>query len=57
MKPINLNQARKARARTDARAKADQNAVKFGRSRAEKTSDKADAAKTIQTLDNAKRDI
>ena len=35
MKPINLNQARKARTRAEAKAKADHNAVRFGRSKAE----------------------
>lgn len=41
MKPINLNQARKTRARADAKAKADQNAVRFGRTKAEQVLDAA----------------
>ena len=36
MKPINLNQARKAKTRADAKAKADENAVRFGRTKAQK---------------------
>ena len=39
MKPINLNQARKARTRADAKAKADHNAVRFGRTKAEQLLD------------------
>ena len=34
--PINLNRARKARARDEKRRQADQNAIKFGRSKAER---------------------
>jgi hypothetical protein len=34
--PINLNKARKIRARAAKRVQADENAVKFGRSKAEK---------------------
>lgn len=48
MKPINLNQARKTRARADAKAKADQNAVRFGRTKAERL---LDAAKVQQAND------
>jgi len=36
MKPVNLNQVRKSKARADAKAKADVNAVRFGRSKAQK---------------------
>ena len=36
MKPINLNKARKAKTRADAKAKADENAVRFGRTKAQK---------------------
>lgn len=48
MKPINLNKARKARARADAKAKADQNAVRFGRTKAEQV---LDASKVTQVSD------
>ncbi len=39
MKPINLNQARKVKSRAEAKAKADENAVRFGRTKAEKVLD------------------
>lgn len=41
MKPINLNQARKVRTRAEAKAKADVNAVRFGRTKAERLLDAA----------------
>ncbi|MDO6590752.1 DUF4169 domain-containing protein [Loktanella sp. D2R18] len=41
MTPINLNQARKARTRAEAKAKADQNAIRFGRTKAEQLLDAA----------------
>ncbi|MEO1026773.1 MAG: DUF4169 family protein, partial [Pseudomonadota bacterium] len=34
--PINLNKARKAKAKRDAKQTADENAIKFGRNKAEK---------------------
>ena len=46
MKPINLNQARKARNRAEAKAIADENAVRFGRTKAERL---LDAARDKQT--------
>ncbi len=36
MKPINLNQARKTKTRAEAKAKADENAIRFGRTKAQK---------------------
>lgn len=39
--PINLNKARKARDRVKKRAQADENAVKFGRSKAERLAEEA----------------
>lgn len=56
MKPINLNQARKARARAAARAKADENAIRFGRTRAERELEAAQAKKAADRLDQLKRD-
>ena len=38
---VNLNQFRKKKARADDKARADQNAVKFGRTKAEKQRDAA----------------
>jgi hypothetical protein len=54
--PINLNKARKARAKAEKRAKADANVVKFGRTRAEKARDKAEAAKAKRDLDGHARE-
>ncbi len=52
----NLNQFRKAKARADKRALADENAVKFGRSKAQKTLEQAQAAKAKALLDAHKKD-
>ncbi len=46
--PINLNKVRKARARKDRKAQADANALKFGRTKAERL---LDAARDKQTSD------
>ena len=54
--PINLNKARKARAKEDAKAKAAENRVKFGRTKAEKANDAAPKAKVRSLLDGAKRE-
>ena len=53
---VNLNKARKIKDRQDAGDQAKQNRVKFGRTKSEKTSAKADADKARRTLDGAKRD-
>lgn len=55
-KVVNLNKARKARARDAARKHADANAVKFGRTKAEKAQDRADADKASRDLDGHKRE-
>ncbi|WP_420380732.1 DUF4169 family protein [Marivita sp.] len=47
----NLNQFRKTKARAEKRAKADENAVKFGRTKAQKALDKAQAEKAKCELD------
>ena len=52
--PVNLNKVRKARAREEARAKADENAVRYGRSKAEKELDKARQDKARRDLDGHK---
>lgn len=54
--PINLNRARKAKARVDAEAKAVENRVRFGRTKAEKTLDQARAEKAARDLDAGKRE-
>lgn len=47
----NLNQFRKAKTRDDKRAKAEENAVKFGRTKAQRDLEKARAAKAKRDLD------
>jgi len=54
--PVNLNRARKDRAKEQAKKQADTNAAKFGRTLAEKASDKAEIARNAKILDGAKRD-
>lgn len=54
--PVNLNRVRKDKARAEAKARADQNAVKFGRSKAEKELDKARAAQAALHLDQHRKD-
>lgn len=53
---INLNKARKAKARVDKSARADENRARFGRTRAEKQADAAETAKVKRLLDDSKRD-
>ncbi len=54
--PINLNRARKDRARTGGKAQADENSVRFGRTKAQKDAERMDAARAARHLDDAKRD-
>ncbi len=56
MKPINLNHARKAKTRAEAKAKADQNAVRFGRTKAERLLDAAREQQTSDRLSQLKFD-
>ena len=53
---LNLNRARKAKARAAKAVEADANRVKFGRTKAEKDADRFDAARREHRLDGAKRD-
>ena len=53
---INLRQARKARARTDAESKAAANRVRFGRTTQEKQVMEAEARCAGKLLDGAKRE-
>jgi hypothetical protein len=53
---LNLNQARKAKAKTDARTKAGENRARFGRTKADKALDAARADKLKRDLDGAKRE-
>lgn len=52
----NLNQARKAKAKADDKAKAAENRARFGRGKADKVLEAAGAAKLKRDLDGAKRE-
>lgn len=54
--PVNLNRFRKAKARADKKARADENAVKFGRTKGEKQRDRSTADKARRDLDGHRRD-
>ncbi|MCZ7676994.1 MAG: DUF4169 family protein [Roseovarius sp.] len=54
--PVNLNRVRKEKARAEKRARADENAVKHGRSKAQKAREAADAARAGAHLDGSKRE-
>ncbi len=54
--PINLNRARKDRARAGDKAQADENSVRFGQTKAQKDAERMDAARAARHLDDAKRD-
>ncbi|WP_201859923.1 DUF4169 family protein [Microvirga soli] len=53
---INLRQARKNKARADKEARAEQNRVSFGRTKAEKTLTKAEQDLAKSRLEGHKRD-
>ncbi len=53
---VNLNRFRKEKARAERRAEADANAVKHGRTKAEKALEKARAEKAARDLDGHERD-
>ena len=55
-KVVNLNRARKAKTRKAAKVQADENAVRFGRSKAQKARDKAIADKAHRDLDGHERE-
>lgn len=54
--PVNLNRFRKAKARASDKARADENAVKFGRTGAEKQREKTLAERAKQRLDGHQKD-
>lgn len=53
--PINLNRARKARARAEARQQADENALRHGRTKAERLAEAAKKALANKRLDGHAR--
>ena len=56
VEPINLNKARKAKARAAETAQAAENRVRFGRSKAEKTGSKLEAERARRALDQARKE-
>jgi hypothetical protein len=56
LKPISLNQIRKDRARIGDKARADANAIKFGRTKAQRLLEAAQAKQARNRLDQAKFD-
>lgn len=52
----NLNRFRKQKSREEARRQADANSAKFGRSKAQKASQKADNDRAAKHVDGTKRD-
>jgi hypothetical protein len=53
---VNLNKARKARAKAEAGQQAEANRAKFGRTKAEKDREAAEQARRDALLDGAKRE-
>lgn len=53
---LNLNKARKARAKAQATAKAVENRAKFGRTKAQKAADEAKRARICENLDGARQE-
>ena len=54
--PINLNKARKAKARVSKEVDAAANRAKFGRTKAQKAADKREAERAALRLDQTKRE-
>lgn len=52
--PVNLNRFRKDKARAEKKARADQNALKFGQTKSQKKINKINIGKTVQELDGHK---
>ena len=54
--PVNLTRVRKQKARAEKKARADENAVKHGRSKAAKARDDAQARRAARALDAHRRE-
>ncbi len=54
--PVNLNKARKARDKAEAKSRAERNRAAFGRTKAEKTVTKLDTERARRDLDGKKRE-
>ncbi|WP_306150991.1 DUF4169 family protein [Roseovarius sp. MMSF_3281] len=55
-KPVNLKRFRKEKARAEKRARADENAVKHGRTKAQREIEKTRNTKGLSDLSNHERD-
>ena len=55
-KVVNLNRARKARRAEERRRKADENALRFGRSKTQRRTEDAEAEKARRDLDSHERE-
>ena len=55
-KVVNLNKARKAKARDAKRTRADENAMKFGRSKVEKQLEEVQKGQAVRHLDGHKQE-
>jgi len=56
VKPVNLNKVRKAKKKAAAKVEADANAIRFGRSKADKAQDEAQKRQDAARLDRHLRD-
>ena len=54
--PVNLNRVRKDKARAAKKARADENAIKFGRSKTQKRAETLEADMQVARLDQHKRE-
>ena len=54
--PVNLNKFRKAKARAENEQRAQENRIKFGRTKAEKARDKLEADRAQKSFDRTKSD-
>jgi hypothetical protein len=54
--PVNLNRVRKQKARAADKARADENSARFGRTKAQKALERAQADKARAMLDQHRRD-
>lgn len=54
-KPVNLNRFRKEKTRADKKARADENAIAYGRTNTQKKQDRAEAEKQVAHLDQHRR--
>lgn len=54
--PINLNRARKSRARAKDKARADENAARFGRTKGQKEAERTEGEKADRCLSDHQRE-